>query len=678
VSPTTANSRIQTAGFVELAVSPKYEDGQTDITRWGGIETGMVMIVDRDFDVLLGFDLKLKLCGVPTAVVEMMLGVNLLTDAGDVTGGVVKDDKRFACRDPLMLEVWSKNVADQPLNADGSCDNWIHWLLPLTNFWALDGDLTFNNGTVEVALRGFGSASPGWYPSAPDSTAGFGSYVDGWPTGPPPVLANPLVTPDAWTLGDLADIRAGGPLAWKCVPALPSPLDECGYVPADCVEPDPGYELSFVAPSGEPPSPPWRIPDPFIGGAVLPQFTDEGVVATDEFQIGVLDTTDFELACVCEGNVPTIVTEGVLWQAESGGDVVVPPILAEWTISGADVGSMYLNASYSGGTWYLGLNISDWTTPDGVTPIFQSQSTSYALVSPVVPQDGDDYRLEAFYDPLSFTVGGSIFVRLFVNDVEVGDVAWSGINTVSSGFGHLFDTYAPPCEPVGLYGSPVNPAVPYFVTVTDLGGGVYNVLADDSNQSGMISDPLGPVNNDGGASGMCQPNSLGAACSTDLNTPIPQAQTYNDGTNDYTVVIWPPLITAITTYAASGSGWKVGLTYDLSDQGLALNADSTAGIIFGLDYRDTLAGLVALHGSGVPFPVTSPAFGSAAVTCYNNLYPLGGPIPPPILTDWGFSVVPPALVPGGLQMSSVTSFAIRCAPAGEGAPGVWPTFTKVT
>jgi hypothetical protein len=462
-------------------------------------------------------------------------------------------------------------------------------------------------------------------------------------------------------------------------------LDDCGYTPTECAEPDPGYELSFVAESGEPPSPPWSIPDPFIGGAVLPQFTDEGVVATDEFQIGVFGDPDFVIQCVCEGNSFAVITEGVLFTTEPATDLIVPPILANWTGAGGvgDVGTVFLGASYSGGIWSFGLTISDWTTPNGITPIFQNQQSSYALTSPVVPQDGDAYRLEAFWNPFDASVDGSITVRLFVNDVEVGDVSWNGMggllagmNGVGSGFGHLFDTYAPPCEPVGLYGSPVNPAVPYFITVTDLGGGVYNVLGDDSNQSGMISDPLGPVNNDGGASGMCLPFGTGAACATDPSSLIPQAQTYNDGTSDYTVVIWPPLITAITTYSASGTGWKVGLTYDLSDQGLAQNAGSTAGIIFGLDYRDTLAGLVTLYGSGVPFPVTSPAVGSAAVTCYYNNYP-----PPavqnPLLQEWGFLVVPTALT-GGVPMSSVTSFAVRCAPFPLGAPGVWPTFTKVT
>ena len=171
----------------------------------------------------------------------------------------MKDDKRFACREPLMLEVWSKNVANRTLNANGICDNWIHWLVPLTNWWSLDSDLTFNNGTVEVALKGFGTANPGWFPSAPDPALGFASYVAGWPTGPAPVVANRAVTPDAWTTFDLADIRDGGPLAWKCVPDLPFPLDDCGYTPVECVS---EYVYSMI---GDSPvdSPPWSIPPIF-------------------------------------------------------------------------------------------------------------------------------------------------------------------------------------------------------------------------------------------------------------------------------------------------------------------------------------------------------------------------------------------------------------------------------
>lgn len=670
VDPVQPNSRIQTSGFMELNLTPRYESGDSEVTRDPG---GNVRIVDTDFDQLLGMEVRLRLCGVNPTVLEMLTGLDILSD----TAYVLNDSRRFACLDPVMVEVWSKNVAADcgpagPLPGSGL---WVHWVLPRTNLWTLNGDIKFSSGVLEVSLSGYATPNEGFFPSYPDPANNFPSYVAGWPTGPAPTTIPLEVVPDAWTVTEAQGVRNGGPLGWKCVDALPAPLSDCDYVPAGCVEPDEGYEQSFVAPLGEPPSPPWRVPDPFVGGGVLPQFTDEGVVATEQFQIGVVETTDFELACVCEGNTPAIVTEGVLWQGAPGADVIVPPILAEWTTSGADVGTMFLNAAYSGGAWYLGLSISDWTTPDGITPIFQSQQTSYALTSPVVPQDGDLYRLEAFYDPLNFTVGGAIILRLFVNDVEVGDVAWAGVNTVSSGFGHLFDTYAPPCEPVGAFGSPVNSAVPYFFTITDLGGGVYNVLADDPNQSGTISDPAGPLNNSGGASTLCLPGSTGAPCATDPDTP-PTQQTYNDGTSDYTVVVWPSLITAVTDYAASGNGWKVGVTYDLSDQALALNADSTAGIIFGAAFRNTLATLVALHGSGVPFPVTSPIVGGAAVTCLNNLYPLGAPPPPPILTDWGFFVVPTPFTP--VPMSSVTKFAIRCAPAGSGAPVVYPTWTLVT
>ena len=681
LDPLGAETRLLTSGFMELSLSPDYLNGESLVTRSMG---GEVVIVDNDFDVLLGFNLRLKMCGVPEAALAMLIGAESLP----ISGMALPDLKRFACRDPLMIEMWSKNVAADACLPGGlpGTGTWVHWLLPRTTLWKLDSDLAYTSGALEFSLSGYGTQNPGWFPSNPDPALGaFPSYVPGdgdlagWPTGPAPVVPNSFMSLDAWTPGDVDAIRDSGPLVWKCVDALPFPLDDCGYVPTECVEPNPGYELSFVAESGEPSSPPWRIPDPYIGDAVLPQFTDEGVIPADQLQVGLVEITFDTIECGCEGNRWTIVTEGVLWQAEPGGDVIVPSILSNWLNNGGnDVGTMFLNASYSSGTWYLGLNIRDWTAPDGITPDFISQ-TPYALTSPVVPQDGDAYRLEAFYDPFSFTVAGSIFVRLFVNDVEVGRVSWlaTGMGGVGSGFGHLFDTYAPPCEPVGLYGSPVNSAVPYSITITDLGGYVYNVVGDDSNQSGMISDPLGPVNNDGGASGMCLPNGTGAACATDPSSLIPQAQTYNDGTSDYTVVIWPPLITSITNYSASGTGWKVGLTYDLSDQGLALNADCTAGIIFGLDYRDTLAGLVALHGSGVPFPVTSPAVGSAAVTCYNNLYPIPSFPYQPYQSDWGFMVSPPESTPGALS-SSVTSFAIKCVPWAGGANGVWPTFALTT
>lgn len=99
LNPLTPQSRIQTSGFVELNLTPRYESGGTEIVRDPG---GDVRIVDTDFDVLLGMEVRLRLCAVNPVVLEMLTGLDLLSESASV----LNDSRRFACQDPVMVEVW--------------------------------------------------------------------------------------------------------------------------------------------------------------------------------------------------------------------------------------------------------------------------------------------------------------------------------------------------------------------------------------------------------------------------------------------------------------------------------------------------------------------------------------------------------------------------------------------
>lgn len=241
LDPLTPNSRVQTAGFMELTLSPDIEDGE-DITVKNAC--GDICIRDKDCDRLKGFDATLMLCGIPLPVLEMILDATLLEDASDETGmtfkgAVLRESKAAACAGPKGLEFWSKNANRAQCVVDGVVQNvYLQWLLPFTRNWEISGDLTFNQGALEVSLSGYCENNPNWVPSWPDST--FPSWVpgngdpDGTPTGPAgPVLPPEIVAgsgADTWTLDDQTAIQAGGPLAWQGVPTLPSPLDDCNYV----------------------------------------------------------------------------------------------------------------------------------------------------------------------------------------------------------------------------------------------------------------------------------------------------------------------------------------------------------------------------------------------------------------------------------------------------------------
>lgn len=235
LDPLTPNSRIQTAAFAELSLSPDVEGGN-DITMVNAC--GDICIRDKDCDRLKGFDATLKLCGVPLAVMEMLLDTTLLPDPdspGDFKGAVLREAKAASCADPKQIELWSKNSNRAECGVGGtSAKLWVQWLLPFTRNWEISGDIVFNNDALELELTGYAENNPNWFPSWPGTT--FPAYdpgggdPDGVPTDPAPTVLPDDITADTWTLSDQTAIQAGGPLAWQSVAALPTPIEDCDYV----------------------------------------------------------------------------------------------------------------------------------------------------------------------------------------------------------------------------------------------------------------------------------------------------------------------------------------------------------------------------------------------------------------------------------------------------------------
>lgn len=234
VDPLTANSRVLTSGFMELNLSPDVEAGE-DITMKNAC--GEICTRYKDCDRLKGFDVELKLCGVPLPVIEMLIDATLLEDgSGNVVGAAMRNALTDPCQPPKMIELWSKNVGAVCSPAGDTADNlWIQWVLPLTRNWEISGDLNFTTGALEVTISGYAENNPNWFPSLPGAT--FPSYVDGYPTGSAPCILPDGLTADTWSLTDQTAIQQGGPIAWRCVGELPTPVSECAYLPNEVTIP---------------------------------------------------------------------------------------------------------------------------------------------------------------------------------------------------------------------------------------------------------------------------------------------------------------------------------------------------------------------------------------------------------------------------------------------------------
>lgn len=238
LDPLTPNSRMQGTFFTSLQLSPDLESG-ADITVMNAC--GDICIRHRDCDRLKGFNVTLTLCGQPTPALEMFLGVSLLeapATPGTYRGWVLPDSKTAGCTDDLSVEVWAQNADPSNCNIAGTTSEvYVDWLLPKLSNLQLSGDITFTNDAVVVELSGYAENNTNWFPSYPGAL--FPSWVPGGgdptgvPTGAPPPVLPPDVTADPWSLADATAIRAGGPLASICVGELPSPLNNCDYVPVE-------------------------------------------------------------------------------------------------------------------------------------------------------------------------------------------------------------------------------------------------------------------------------------------------------------------------------------------------------------------------------------------------------------------------------------------------------------
>jgi hypothetical protein len=232
LDPLTPNSRIATNGFMEINLSPDVEAGE-DITVKNAC--GDICVRDKDCDRLKGYDVEIKLCGVPLPVIEMLLGYTLLADVnGNFSGFASRESKASPCVEPTMVEFWSKNANKGACTVDGTAsDLFLHWVLPTTNNWEISGGLNFTMGNLEITITGYAENNPLFFPSFPGPT--FPSWTPGGgdpagvPTGSPPPVLPPDVEADPWTLTDQAAIQDGGPIHMKAVAALPT-VDACNYI----------------------------------------------------------------------------------------------------------------------------------------------------------------------------------------------------------------------------------------------------------------------------------------------------------------------------------------------------------------------------------------------------------------------------------------------------------------
>jgi len=137
--------QIVSDGFIKVEFSFEYEDGEEFIVKNGN---GDLCINQKDPDRLKRIGVKITLCEVDPAAIEMMLGARLISVTGEPTGFALSEDANTA---KVGLELWN-GVAGDTCSDEGD-EQFIHWALPMVENLRM-GDMSHEYGPVQVELSG--------------------------------------------------------------------------------------------------------------------------------------------------------------------------------------------------------------------------------------------------------------------------------------------------------------------------------------------------------------------------------------------------------------------------------------------------------------------------------------------------------------------------------------------
>ncbi len=192
VAEATANSRLTTAGFVEVGMAmDSFSSADIQIVS----AAGSPCVYSKGQNTLRGIDVSLSICTFNESILEMLLGSAILVDGADNVGGVVTADGTVNSN-TLMVEWWSINgVGDSCTGANPR--PYIHSVLPRVSRWSLTGNTDF--GDVATTLQFTAYAEP--------TTAFAASRAA-----------------DEFTAADIAAINQSGVYAYREVAALPAQI----------------------------------------------------------------------------------------------------------------------------------------------------------------------------------------------------------------------------------------------------------------------------------------------------------------------------------------------------------------------------------------------------------------------------------------------------------------------
>lgn len=152
--------------LVTVALNPNIEVGVEESLVGG---CGCIVATRKDPDRLKRFDFTINASALEPAMLEMMLGADLIEDDSDVPVPIgVWFPDQIGCDatppPPVAVEFWADAWVDDYQDPDWP---YIHWIWPRT-FWQL-APTSLGNQFTQPAISGFSRSNPEW---------GLGPYGD--------------------------------------------------------------------------------------------------------------------------------------------------------------------------------------------------------------------------------------------------------------------------------------------------------------------------------------------------------------------------------------------------------------------------------------------------------------------------------------------------------------------
>jgi len=152
------DSQITSDGFISVALTANTDEG-TSISVTNA--AGRVCILDEPCPTFTGYGVEVEFCGVDPALIQMMTGQPIVTNAaGDTSTGFRMNSAVDACDSGFALEVWSSVPAAACEPGQGAAYG--YFLIPFLRGGVL-GDFTIGNDAVNFTVTGANSKEgSGW------------------------------------------------------------------------------------------------------------------------------------------------------------------------------------------------------------------------------------------------------------------------------------------------------------------------------------------------------------------------------------------------------------------------------------------------------------------------------------------------------------------------------------